>query len=254
MAKQDIQSKSHKTRKTAPDQALAGKPRKGLGGAPPLATALALPSAASNKIDEALIAATGTVAAGGIDTGIIEEDPKKQSWYRAPDSKTRTMWNKIAVMDAAGHPDKAIAKKLSTTEGTIQQARYIARKNGWMDDNGEAIDLELELALNIDRKIVRNISASLDGKMTNYQTHETTLKAASGRGIFKTHAVNQNENSAPMGMIGIQIIMPALGAGDQKMEIPESMCGGVPSYVDGEFTANTATAEPLAITEGSPTR
>ncbi len=167
-------------------------------------------------------------------TGVPEEVPKKQWWYAPPDSKVRKHFEKILVMETAGHEDKAIAKRLKTTVGSIRQYRYMAKKNGWVSGDGELVDLETELAMNIDRKIVRNVSASLDGQMTNWQTHEMTIAAAKGRGHFKTHEVSKNDGAA-MQMIGVKIIMPPLGAGDQRVEISDSTCGGTPAYVEGEI-------------------
>lgn len=166
-------------------------------------------------------------------TGVPAEDPKVQWWYRPRDSKARKRAEKIMVLRAAGHRDKAIAKRLNTTEGTIRQYVFIARKNGWLDEDDEPVDLEAELALSIDRKVVRNIGASLDGNMTNWQTHEMTIAAAKGRGHFKNHDVVKNDGAAQMSVVAIQVIMPPVGAGDQQ--IVEGSVGGVPAYAEGEI-------------------
>jgi hypothetical protein len=184
----------------------------------PLATVLAK---ASSKEDVA------------VSTGIPEE-PAKQWWVRKPDSPVRKKAEKIAVMRAAGHKDAEIAKRLKTTAGTVQQCMFIARKNGWLDADDEPVDLELEMAMTVDRKVVRNINASLDGQMTNWQTHEMTIAAAKGRGHFKTHEVSKNENVQGMSVVAIQVVMPAIGAGDQKPEVREDQMGGTPLYIEGE--------------------
>lgn len=163
-----------------------------------------------------------------------EADPKKQYWWRPADSKTRAQVAKIVVLRAAGHKDAAIAKKLKTTDHTIRHAMYVGRKNGWLDADDEVVDVEAELAFNIDRKIVRNLSASLDGQMTNWQTHEMTIAAAKGRGHFKNHEVSKNDGPAQLGVVAIQVIMPALGAQDQLPELPDDQVGGVPSYLEAE--------------------
>jgi hypothetical protein len=162
----------------------------------------------------------------------------KQSWYRPLDSKARKLVDKIVVHRAAGRSDAEIAKLLKTTEQSIRQYVYIGKKNGWLDGEGEPIDVEAELAHNIDAKIVRNISASLDGRMTNWQTHEMTVKAAQGRGIFKNH--EKTEAAPLMAPVAIQIIMPALGANQQRMDIPDNMVGGMPAFVDGEVVGGTS--------------
>jgi hypothetical protein len=165
-------------------------------------------------------------------TGIPEEAaPEKQPWYRAPDSKLKPKADKIAVMRAAGTPVSEIAKRLKTTEANVRFIEYIARKNGWYDLEDEPVDLEAELALSIDRKVVRNISASLDGQMTNWQTHEMTIKAAGGRGIFKNHDKDAGTQQQ-MTVVAIRVEMPPIGAGDQK--VIETNLGGVPAYTEGE--------------------
>jgi transposase len=166
-----------------------------------------------------------------------ELDRTKQSWYRPADSKARKLVDKIVVHRAAGRSDAEIAKLLKTTEQSIRQYVYLGKKNGWLDGEGEPIDVEAELAHNIDAKIVRNISASLDGQMTNWQTHEMTVQAAKGRGIFKNH--EKTEATGVLAPVAIQIIMPALSQAQQRMEIPENMLGGVPAFVDGEVVGGT---------------
>jgi transposase len=162
-----------------------------------------------------------------------ELPPEKQSWYRPADSKIRKKVEKILVMRAAGHHDRAIAKKLGSTEATIRQDVYLARKNGWLDEDGEPIDLEMELALNIERKVVRNISASLDGQMTNWQTHEMTIAAAKGRGIFKTHEKSEALVEG-MQVVTLQVVRPPEEVGLAVREIPADQCGGRPAYLEGE--------------------
>ena len=173
-------------------------------------------------------------AAPEVDTPVPAEVPKKQWWYRPPDSKARKLVEKIVVMREAGHEDKAIAKRLKTTEQSVRQYMYMGRKNGWLNAEDEPVDLELELALNVDRKVVRNVSASLDGQMTNWQTHEMTIAAAKGRGIFKSHEVSKNDGGNALSVVAIKVIMPAVGASDQMPEIREDQMGGVPAYVEGE--------------------
>lgn len=192
---------------------------------PPNTLALIL-STAKDKTDEAI----------GVDTGVPTVEPKKQWWLRHPDSKARKHAEKIMVLRAAGHKDEAIAKKMKTTAGTVQQIVYIARKNGWLDDNDEPVDIEAEMAFDIDRKVVRNISSSLDGQMTNWQTHEMTLAAAKGRGHFKNHEASRGDSSeAVMQMVAIQIIMPPVGAGDQMPAVDEAQMGGVPAFLEGDI-------------------
>lgn len=161
-------------------------------------------------------------------------EAKKQWWFRQPDSKARKLAEKIVVHREAGRDDRQIAKILKTTEQTVRQTVYLARKNGWLDANDEPIDVEAEIALNLSRKVVRNLDAALDGQMTNWQTHEINLAAAKGFGIFKNYDVKEGNTEAPNMVIGVQVVMPAIGAGDQKMDIPDNMIGGVPAYVEGE--------------------
>ena len=232
-------SKSHKSRKTA-DQP-PGKPRQRTSlpeqtpqdGLPPPISATATPTRPpENEIVTALVKTEDTPDQR--DTIPAPLAAKKQWWFRQPNSKTRKVAEKIAVLDAAGHPDAVIAKRLKTTELTVRQTRYLAKKNGWWDENDEAIDLEAELAMNIDRKIVRNIDAALDGSMTNWQTHEMTIAAAKGRGVFKTHEKSESANTLMM-PVAIQIVMPPVGTSDQQMDIPDDMVGGTPSYIEGEI-------------------
>ncbi len=223
-------SKTHKSVKGA-----TGKPRSSpteLGGPPPTTQALAPLSSPPDS--------TAPVVSE-VATDIPTEDPQKQWWYRKPESATRKLTDKIAILDGAGLKDDEIAKRLKSTVATVRSARYIARKNGWWDVSDQPIDVEVELALSIDRKVVRNLNASLDGQMTNWQTHETTLAAAKGRGMFRNHDAAQTQQTQLM-PVAIQIIMPAIGAEDQRMEIPEAMCGGVAAYVEGDIVDEQSTA------------
>lgn len=222
--------KTHKSLKTEPSPVPASSPS---------STALATvdqPALSPISVPE-IVKGPDDKKGPTIDTGIIEEVPKKQWWFRTPASKTRKLAEKIVVLRAAGHKDAAIAKKLKTTEGTVQQAIYVARKNKWLvrDESGEEemVDLEVELAMNVERKIVRNISASLDGQMTNWQTHEMTIAAAKGRGIFKGE---NKQVEGPMGMpiVAIQVVMPPVGAGDQLPHINEDQMGGMPAFIEAE--------------------
>ena len=224
-----MKSKTHKSVKGA-----TGKPRsspQALSGPPPAASAALVPSVSSSEQDNRASKASPEA------TGVPTEDPKKQYWYRPRNSKTRAMADKIAVMDAAGHPDAEIARRLKTAVSTIAQCRYIARKNGWWDVEDHPIDLDAEYALNIDRKVVRNISAALDGQMTNWQTHEMTIAAAKGRGHFRNHDAPQGQQTQLM-PVAIQIVMPTIGADDQRMDIPDSMVGGRMAYVEGDVVTH----------------
>lgn len=237
--------KSHRSRKQAKPE--PGKPESQAGvGRGPSSTASAIPPSSPNPLTAALtLTKPGKDAPDPIVAQPQELEPKKQYWWRPADSKSRKLFEKIAVMDAAGHDDTAIAKRLKTTPQTIRQTRYIAKKNGWVDADGEVVDLEAELAFNIDRKIVRNIGAALDGQMTNYQTHEMTIHAAKGRGIFKNH--EKTEATSAMPMVAIQVIMPPVGAGDQQVggiEIAEDQIGGVPAYAEGEIVGEEHVALP----------
>lgn len=156
----------------------------------------------------------------------------RPGWYRPPDSKARKWFEKIAIMRAAGHHDDAIAKRLDTTVQSVRQYVYLAKKNGWTDDDGEPIDLEAELALNIDRKIVRNIGQSLDGYLLPQQTHEMTIAGAKGRGIFKNHEKVEGDGSQVLPVVAIQVVMPPIGTRDQIVD--EQAMGGTPAYLDAE--------------------
>jgi hypothetical protein len=237
-----ITAKSHHSRKTAlpdtePTTALATveSPENPMRGV--LAGVQSTEAAAQGEGSQPPAPASPSI--GPVVMAPSEEDPKKQWWYRPADSKVRKLVSKILVLDAAGHDDKAIAKKLKTTAGTIAQYRYLGRKNGWIrtgeDGDEEMVDVEAELAMNIDRKIVRNISASLDGQMTNHQTHEMTIAAAKGRGIFKNSEGKGDGANQGMQVVAIQVIMPTLGAADQTVK--EDSVGGVPAYVEGEVEA-----------------
>ena len=172
----------------------------------------------------------------GVATPVPSVKPEDQWWFRAPDSKTRKTFEKIMILRTAGRTSKEIAKKLNTTEGNVDNVVYIARKNGWLNADDEVVDIELDLALDIDRKVVRNISAALDGNMTNWQTHEMTMAAAKGRGHFKNHEVSKNDGAAQMSVVAIQVVMPPVGAGDQLPQVEESQMGGEPAYLEADFT------------------
>lgn len=235
--------KSHKSRKTVPVSAPAGRTSPAPQQTqppdlPPNPLSLVLQRPQGDGVPAAQPPASGTPTPDPADNVPAPAAPEKQWWYRPADSKARKLVEKIVVMDAAGHTSKEIAKRLHTTEASVNQYRYIGKKNGWLkvdDESGEleVVDLEAELAMNVDRKIVRNIDASLDGQMTNWQTHEMTIAAAKGRGIFKNN--DKAEGITAMPVVAIQVVMPAVGAGDQKVN--EDNIGGTPAYVEGEVVA-----------------
>lgn len=230
-------SKSHKSRKTQAKQPVKGDSLSAVGSTPPSALVPAnrpSPPSKPEETGDTKPAANMDEAQARVDTGVPQEKPaQQQSWYRPPDSKARKLVDKIVVHRAAGRSDAEIAKLLKTTEQSIRQYVYLGKKNGWLDDEGEPIDLEAELAVNIDRKIVRNISATLDGQMTNWQTHEMTIAAAKGRRIFKS-GEEGSAQALQLPVVAIQVVMPTLGAGDQMPEVREDQMGGVPAYVEGE--------------------
>jgi transposase len=233
-------AKTHKSRKTGPAQAPGRGPSSTALTTKPRAVVSSIPSVLQQKpvageSTPAPPAAVPTPVEGVAVLPYVEPDPKKQWWYRPADSKARKVVEKIVVMDAAGQKDAEIAKRLKTTEATIRQYRYLAKKNGWLrlDEDGEEemVDLEAELAMTVDRKIVRNIDASLDGQMTNWQTHEMTMAAAKGRGIFKGDKTSEGMGNA-LAVVKIEVIMPPVGASDQT--VVEANIGGAPAYVEGE--------------------
>ena len=234
-------SKSHKSRKTELSEPASREsssvPVKGPSS---LVPAIAESSVPSNNITSVMTTDAHSVP-DTQNTGIMTIVPKKQWWYRPKDSKARKIVAKIMVLRAAGHQDGEIAKRLKTTAGSVAQYVYVARKNGWLDAEDEPVDLEAELAMDVDRKVVRNIGSALDGQMTNWQTHEMTLAAAKGRGIFKTHEVNKNDGTGPMPLVAIQVVMPPVGAGDQLPEIHEDQMGGLPAYLEGDVDGETGT-------------
>lgn len=230
--------KSHKSRKTGATTPPASSPSSTALATQPLPS---LPISVSEAV-KLVAEKVGPKDEETRDTGIIAPEPKKQWWYRPADSKARKIAERIAVLDAAGHRDEAIAKKLHTTAPSVRQYRYIAKKNGWLDEDGEPVDVELEMAMDVDRKVVRNISASLDGQMTNWQTHEMTIAAAKGRGHFKSHEVIKGDSAVSMPVVAIQVVMPPVGAGDQRPEIREDQMGGLPAYEEGEVDDVGATA------------
>lgn len=173
-------------------------------------------------------------------TGVLEPEPEKQWWYKKDGSPMHELFKKIAIMRAAGLDSNAIGERLGKSAKYIRNVEWIARKNRWCDEfTGEPLDTEFEAAMELDRKVVRNISASLDGQMTNWQTHEMTIAAAKGRGIFKNHEKNDTAANT-MPVVAIQVVMPAVGAGDQLPHVDESQMGGVPAYVEGDVCDGTA--------------
>ena len=225
--------KSHKSLKTTPSEPVNPESSVASAGSPSSTelTTTTPPVLSKNPLQEALTNppnAGVSVQEGA--TPIPQEDPKQQWWYRTPDSKARPKFDKVMVMRAAGRDDKFIAKKLGTTVGTIYQIVYLGRRNGWCDDNDEPIDLEADMALTVDRKVVRNINASLDGQMTNWQTHEMTLELMKRRKVVNN--VEEGAQSQQLPIVAIQVIMPPVGERDQH--VAEGSIGGTPAYVDGE--------------------
>ncbi len=160
--------------------------------------------------------------------------PREQEyWYRTPDSAARKHFQKIAVLRATGRDDHAIAKKLGMTYQSVRQYVYLAKKNGWCDTDGEPVDLEAEMAMNVDRKLVRNLNSALDGGMTNWQTHEVTLELMKRRRVVSDVQEGAGAGGAQLpSVVAIQVVMPPVGAGDQQ--VIEANVGGVPAFEEGE--------------------
>ena len=167
--------------------------------------------------------------------------PEKPYWYRPPDSKARKLFAKIAVQRAAGHDDAHIAKKLGTTAGSIKQYVYLAKMNGWADQDGEPVDLEAQMALDVDRKLVRNIDRALDGGFTNYQTHEVTMMLAKQRKVVTDIDAGGSGESMP-NVVAIQIVMPPLSL--EQQTIVEANVGGVPAFQEGQVVDGLPTDTP----------
>lgn len=239
----NLTTKSHKSRKTGDGQA---KPRQRILTETPVSVSPSPDEGTSSLVPATTASVAPTDMTEVEITSVPKEIPREQQpWYRPADSKLRKQADKISVMRTAGHNGATIAKRLGTTEGNVRYVEYVARKNGWYDDEDQPVDIEAELTHSIDRKIVRNISASLDGQMSNWQTHEMTLAAAKGRGHFKNHDKVEG-GPAVLAPVAIQIIMPALSA-DQQHVLDERNIGGVPAYVDGEVDHVDARQ---AITDG----
>ena len=220
-------SKSHKSRKTDDEP----QPRQRASKVNPFTDSITLGSSLVLSPSSEVPVATAAGPSDNSDATVPQEKPREeQSWYRKPDSKLRGQSAKIAVMRAAGHKTDAIAKRLKTSDANIRFVEFIARKNGWYDEDDQPVDVEAELAFDIDRKIVRNISASLDGQMTNWQTHEMTIQAAKGRGVFKSS--DRQEAPPQLQVVAIQVVMPSIGVVDQQ--IVDANVGGTPAYLEGE--------------------
>ena len=203
----------------------------------PVATASVAPvdiRASDVAPTQAIVAPIPTEGAVEPTTGIPQPVRREdQPWYRPADSKFRKQSEKIAVHRAAGRKAPEIAKRMGTTEGNIRHIEYIARKNGWYDDDGEPVDLEADMAMSIDRKLVRNIDASLDGQMTNWQTHEMTLELMKRRKVVSDVEQGADPHTG-LSVVAIRIEMPAIGAGDQVFA--EENVGGTPAYLEGDIT------------------
>lgn len=228
-------TKSHKSRKTE----TPGKPRRPQQGtvdaAPADSKGLSPVVAPSCNVPATTVSEPSTPSNGVTVMPLAELPAEQQAWYRKPDSPLREQAKKISVMRVAGAEPDAIAKKLKTTTKNVRHVMYIARKNGWLDENDEPVDVEAEMAFDIDRKIVRNMSAALDGGMTNWQTHEMTMA------LVKRRVKDVNADAASqvpaIGVVAIRIDMPAIGAGDQT--IVEANVGGKPAYVDAEVVSDS---------------
>jgi hypothetical protein len=249
-------SKSHHSRKTE----TPGKPRRSqkatVDAAPADTKGLSLVVAPSCNVPATT--AEPSPQPSGVQVMPLAELPaEQQSWYRKPDSPLREQAKKISIMRAGGAEPDAIAKKLRTTTKNVRHVMYIARKNGWLDENDEPVDVEAEMSFDIDRKVVRNMSAALDGRMTNWQTHEMTMALVKRR--VKDVNAEAASQAPTIGVVAIRIDMPALGQQDQR--IVEANIGGKPAYVDAEVVDDTAVtrndgteadqAQPRALPEAS---
>ncbi len=221
----------------------------------PATTRTLLPAILEKSTDTAVVSDMADKKGGPTegDQPVVVLPPKGAEvpiWWRRPDSKLRKTAEKIVVMRVAGRGDAEIAKKLKTTEQNVRQTMYLARKNGWLtEDETDVVDIEAQLAMEVDRQVVRNIAASLDGGMTNWQTHEMTIAAAKGRGIFKNHEKTEG-GAAVLAPVAIQIIMPSIGAENQT--IVEENVGGLPAYVEGEVEDGLDGNGHLALQAGEP--
>lgn len=228
--------KSHKSKRQWKTPAEPGSPESSQASVSSSSDTPIAPTTAVTAVSSSLLSEDGHAQDVPTPAGALVATapplPEKPYWYRPPDSKARKLCEKIVVMRTAGRDDAYIAKKLGTTSQTVKQYVYLGHKNGWLDAEGEPVDLEAELSLEVDRKVVRNINRSLDGTMTNWQTHEMTISAAKGRGIFKNHEKSDGQDTQALPIVAIQVVMPPVGASDQV--VVEANVGGVAAFVEGQ--------------------
>lgn len=163
-----------------------------------------------------------------------------ERWRRAHDSKSRKKVAKILTLKMAGYKTAAIAERLKTTPENIRHYMYLAGKNGWIASSGvDLVDPQETLAFETSHKAVRNINATLDGKVLHTQQHEMTIEVAKGLGLFKTHQVVKNEGQAQAPILQMRIVNVQMVPGQDALSLPEDTVGGQASYVDGQVAPLT---------------
>ena len=132
----------------------------------------------------------------------------------------------MLAMRAMGASNDDIAKELGLAERTLRQYLYLAGRNGWLRTADPAEELEFALS----HKVVRNVSAILDGEVATAQQHDMTIEMAKGIGLFKTHTTVKSEGVASSMTLAVKIEMPV----GVVPEVSTDHMGGAPAYIEGE--------------------
>jgi DNA-binding CsgD family transcriptional regulator len=152
--------------------------------------------------------------------------PVRERWKLPADSVVREKASQIVAMKIQGLSTAEIAVELGLTPHSVRQYLYLAGKNGWLLTSDPNDQLEYSLA----HKIVRNVSASLDGAVLNTQQHETTIAAARGIGLFKQHEVIKGDVGTSLTALSIKI-----ESSGPAQATREDTIAGTPAYaIEGE--------------------
>ena len=157
--------------------------------------------------------------------------PKKPFWDVGKDSVIYERAMKVLAMRMAGIGDKDIADTMGLSMQTIWNYCYIAGKNEWVPEFGNAKD---QIEFRILPKVVRNLEAALDDNTRHVTSglkvkDQVALQIAEGT-VFKKFE-QADASQAPISNI-IAIRIEQVGGG--TTEVREGNIGGVPAYVEGE--------------------
>lgn len=132
------------------------------------------------------------------------------------------------ALKARGMKLQGISDTLQIPKDTIKTYVARAHKAGWLEPRDLDVDDQQEITL--PELVTRNVVELLQGR-----DKDTTLEAAKGIGVFKSHQAVKMEGQVGVGLaLRVEVSLPPGLAERSPIQIRSGSLGGTPA-VDGEI-------------------